>query len=204
MRPRGHRLQLVSQPALPQVPGLAAGARGWSARRPTCCRWTTTSGLHPAPGSRGSGDAKPAAGYTLLFAASETMREVAADRSTGGRGSACRWCCTPGARALHSHPHVHGVATGGGLSCDRRGEAERRRAGGRVRPGLFLPVRVLSRLFRGKFLAGLRGPDAKESSASSAQPSLAAPCVPAWAPASGTRLTGWCMRSSRSAAPERC
>ena len=50
---------------------------------------------------------------------------------------------------LQHHPHVHCVVPGGGLAPD----------GSRwiaCRPGFFLPVRVLSRVFRGKFLALLR------------------------------------------------
>jgi hypothetical protein len=47
------------------------------------------------------------------------------------------------------HPHLHCVVTGGGLSPD----------GSRwiaTRPGYLLPVKVLARLFRGKFLAGVK------------------------------------------------
>jgi hypothetical protein len=58
---------------------------------------------------------------------------------------------------LHHHPHVHCVVTGGGLSCNARGEVDASPCWRSCRPGFFLPVRVLSRLFRGKFLAGLRG-----------------------------------------------
>ena len=50
---------------------------------------------------------------------------------------------------LELHPHVHCVVPGGGLSPDGT-----RWIGSR--PDFFLPVRVLSRVFRGKFLAGLR------------------------------------------------
>jgi hypothetical protein len=46
------------------------------------------------------------------------------------------------------HPHAHGIVAGGGLSAD----GERWVA---CRPGFFLPVRVLSRLFRRRFLEGL-------------------------------------------------
>jgi len=52
-------------------------------------------------------------------------------------------------QTLQLHPHVHCVVPGGGLSPDRT-----RWVGSR--PDFFLPVRVLSRVFRGKFLAGLR------------------------------------------------
>ena len=47
------------------------------------------------------------------------------------------------------HPHLHAVVTGGGLSADGQ-----RWIAGRSR--FFLPVKVLGRLFRGKFLAGLQ------------------------------------------------
>jgi hypothetical protein len=52
---------------------------------------------------------------------------------------------------------VHCVVTGGGLSCNARGGVDASPRWVSCRPGFFLPVRVLSRLFRGKFLAGLRG-----------------------------------------------
>jgi hypothetical protein len=50
--------------------------------------------------------------------------------------------------ALTHHPHVHGIVPGGGLSLD----GERWIA---CKPGFFLPVRVLSRLFRRRFLEAL-------------------------------------------------
>lgn len=53
------------------------------------------------------------------------------------------------AQSLEHHPHVHCVVTGGGLSSD----GERWIA---CRKGFFLSVRVLSRLFRGRFLAALK------------------------------------------------
>jgi hypothetical protein len=52
-------------------------------------------------------------------------------------------------RSLQYHPHVHGVVPGGGLSLDgTRWIAAREK--------FFLPAKVLSRMFRGKFLAGLK------------------------------------------------
>jgi len=57
---------------------------------------------------------------------------------------------------LHHHPHVHCVVTGGGLSCNARGEVEPTPRWVSCRRGFFLPVRVLSRVFRGKYLALLR------------------------------------------------
>jgi hypothetical protein len=57
---------------------------------------------------------------------------------------------------LSLHPHLHIMATGGGLSCNRHGEIDDSPCWRSARPGFFLPVRPLSRLFRGKFLHGLR------------------------------------------------
>ncbi len=57
---------------------------------------------------------------------------------------------------MHHHPHVHCVVTGGGLSCNAKGEVDATPRWVSCRPGFFLPVRVLSRVFRGKFLSGLR------------------------------------------------
>ncbi len=51
------------------------------------------------------------------------------------------------AQTLTLHPHVHCVIPGGGLTPDGRWVS--------CRPGFFLPVNPLSRLFRGKFLAAL-------------------------------------------------
>jgi hypothetical protein len=56
---------------------------------------------------------------------------------------------------LHHHPHVHCVVTGGGLSCDASGKIDAAPRWVACRPGFFLPVRVLSRVFRGQFLDGL-------------------------------------------------
>jgi Putative transposase/Transposase zinc-binding domain len=95
--------------------------------------------------------------YGLLFqAAWETLREVAADpRHLGAVVGAVGVLHTWG-QNLHHHPHVHWVVTGGGLSCNAAGQVEGQPRRVSCRPGFFLPVRVLSRVFRGKFLAGLR------------------------------------------------
>jgi Zn finger protein HypA/HybF involved in hydrogenase expression len=84
--------------------------------------------------------------YNLLFtAAAETLLTIAADpKHLGARIGATLVLHTWGSAMTH-HPHVHGIVPGGGLSLD----GERWVAG---RPGFFLPVRVLSRLFRRLFL----------------------------------------------------
>jgi hypothetical protein len=80
--------------------------------------------------------------YSLLFkAAAETLLTIAADpKHLGARIGATLVLHTWGS-AMTPHPHVHGIVPGGGLSLD----GERWVA---CRPGFFLPVRVLSRLFR--------------------------------------------------------
>jgi hypothetical protein len=87
--------------------------------------------------------------YGLLFdIAADTLRTIAADpRHLGAQIGATLVLHTWGSALTH-HPHVHGIVAGGGLSPD----GERWVA---CRPGFFLPVRVLSRLFRRRFLDAL-------------------------------------------------
>ena len=87
--------------------------------------------------------------YGLLFkAAAETVMTIAADpRHLGARISMTSVLHTWGSAMTH-HPHVHMIVLGGGLSPDGTRWVS-------CRPGFFLPVRVLSRLFRRLFLEGL-------------------------------------------------
>jgi Putative transposase/Transposase zinc-binding domain len=91
---------------------------------------------------------KPAV-YDLLFrTAAETLTAIAADpKHLGARIGLTAVLHTWGSAMTH-HPHVHVIVPGGGLSQ----EGERWVA---CKPGFFLPVRVLSRLFRRLFLEGL-------------------------------------------------
>src|SRR5215211_4880703 len=84
--------------------------------------------------------------YDLLFrTAADTLLTIAADpRHLGAQIGLTAVLHTWGSALTH-HPHVHIVVPGGGLAPD----------GSRwiaCRPGFFLPVRVLSRLFRRLFL----------------------------------------------------
>ena len=128
----------------------AARAAGWTSARPSCCPSNTST-------------------------SSSRSRMNSAPWPCRTRASSTACCCRPSPRRcsrsppiphhlgaeigflavlhtwgqnLHLHPHVHCVVPGGGLSPD----GDRWVA---CRPGFFLPVRVLSRVFRGKFLAGL-------------------------------------------------
>jgi hypothetical protein len=88
--------------------------------------------------------------YDLLFRASAaTLLEVAADpKHLGAAIGFLSVLHTWGQNLLH-HPHVHCVIPVGGLSPDRRQWVH-------PRYPFFLPVKVLSRVFRGKFVAALR------------------------------------------------
>ena len=87
--------------------------------------------------------------YGLLFdVAAETLLTIAADPKHLGAQIGATLVLHTWGSALTHHPHVHGIVPGGGLSPD----GERWVA---CRPGFFLPVRVLSRLFRRRFLEEL-------------------------------------------------
>jgi hypothetical protein len=95
--------------------------------------------------------------YNLLMqSAAETLREVAANPQRLGAQVGVLMVLHTWGQNLHHHPHVHCVATGGGLSCNARGVVDAPPRWVSCQPGFFLPVRVLSRVYRGKFLAGLR------------------------------------------------
>jgi hypothetical protein len=101
--------------------------------------------------------ANPALLYDALFqAASATLRDVAANPRWLGAQIGLLLVLHTWGQNLHHHPHVHGVVTGGGLSCDEHGGVDAAPCWRSCRPGFFLPVRVLSRVFRGKYLQRLR------------------------------------------------
>jgi hypothetical protein len=88
--------------------------------------------------------------YALLFrAAADTLRTIAADPKHLGAQLGFLAILHTWGQTLLYHPHLHCVVPGGGLAPD----------GSRwiaCRPGFFLPVRVLSRLFRRLFLTYLQ------------------------------------------------
>ncbi len=88
--------------------------------------------------------------YGLFFrAVSRTLLQVARDpKHLGAQIGFLAVLHTWGQRLDH-HPHIHCVVPGGGLSADGTQWIP-------CRPGFFLPVKVLSRLVRGKMLAYLR------------------------------------------------
>ncbi len=93
--------------------------------------------------------------YGLLFrAASETLLTIARDPKHLGAEIGFLMVLHTWGQNLHLHPHVHCVVPGGGLSPDGSRWISCRKA-------FFLPVRVLSRLFREKFIAYLEAQYAK-------------------------------------------
>ena len=92
-----------------------------------------------------------AAVYAILFkAAAETLRTIAADPKHLGAEIGIVAVLHTWGQTLHHHPHIHCIVPGGGLSLDGTRWIA-------CRPGLFLPVRVLSRLFRRRFVEYLQG-----------------------------------------------
>jgi Putative transposase/Transposase zinc-binding domain len=88
--------------------------------------------------------------YDLLFrCASETLLEIAADPKHLGARIGLLAILHTWSQKLTLHPHLHCLVPAGGLSIDGDWWV-------RCRRRFFLPVRVLSKLYRGKFLAALQ------------------------------------------------
>jgi hypothetical protein len=88
--------------------------------------------------------------YGLLFdVAAETLQTIAADPKHLGASIGATMVLHTWGSALTHHPHVHGIVPGGGLAPDGKSWIA-------CRPGFFLSVRVLSRLFKRRFLEELQ------------------------------------------------
>ncbi len=88
--------------------------------------------------------------YAILFRASaEVLTEIAADPKHLGAELGFLSVLHTWGQTLEHHPHVHCLIAGGGLSMDGSRWVS-------CRPGFFLPVRVLSRLFRARVLYHLK------------------------------------------------
>jgi len=87
--------------------------------------------------------------YGVLFdAVAQTLQEVAANPKRLGARIGFIGILHTWGQNLSLHPHVHCIVPGGGLSKEGKWIG--------CRPGFFLPVRVLSKVFRGKFIDGLK------------------------------------------------
>jgi Putative transposase/Transposase zinc-binding domain len=87
--------------------------------------------------------------YDILFkAAAETVRTIGADPKHLGAETGMIAILHTWGQTLTHHPHLHCIAPGGGLAPDGHWVA--------CRPGFFLPVHVLSRLYRRRFIDRLQ------------------------------------------------
>ena len=87
--------------------------------------------------------------YGLLFKASaETVTTLAADPKRLGAQVGMTSVLHTWGSALTLHPHIHMVVPGGGMSSDGENWVS-------CRPGFFMPVKVMARLFRRLFIEGL-------------------------------------------------
>ena len=88
--------------------------------------------------------------FDILFAtAAATLREIAADEKHLGADIGFTAVLHTWGQNLMFHPHLHCVVTGGGLSADGKSWVG-------TRNDFFLPVKILGKLFRGKFLHALK------------------------------------------------
>jgi Putative transposase/Transposase zinc-binding domain len=129
--------------------------------------------------------------YRLLFrATADTLRTIAADPEHLGAEIGFFAVLHTWGQTLTHHPHLHCVIPGGGLSLDGTRWVA-------CRPGFFLPVRVLSRLFRRRFLDALQAAyDASTVRLDGAVEALRAPH--AWAAAvADLRQTEWVVYAKR-------
>jgi hypothetical protein len=112
--------------------------------------------------------------YNLLFRASAaTLLEIARDPRHLGAEIGFFSVLHTWNQRLQFHPHVHCVAAAGGLAPDHTHWIP-------SRPSFFLPVKVLSRVFRGKFVAGLKTAFHQDKLArlpTGTVPSAEAPCT---------------------------
>jgi hypothetical protein len=97
--------------------------------------------------------ANPRLLYGILFeSASSALREVAANPRWLGAQVGVLMVLHTWGQNLHHHPHVHCVCSGGGLSCNTAGDIDVSPMWRSCPPSFFLPVRVLSRVYRDRYL----------------------------------------------------
>ena len=150
LRRNAHRLQLVPQPSLSRSAKDWPGQNGSRIGKPSCCRCrTSTSSSHCRHRSarsrsrtRPSSTRSCSARRPRHSPPSPPIPGISAPK-LGMTMVLHTW-----GQTLQHHPHVHCVVPGGGPSLDGTRWVA-------CRPGFFLPVRVLSRLFRRLFLQEL-------------------------------------------------
>ena len=144
-------------PTTPAATGTARSARaapapsGWRPGRPNSCRCLTSTSSSRCRRRRPRSPSRTSRRSTPSCSARPPRRcaRIAADPKHLGAEIGLVAVLHTWGQTLQHHPHVHCVVPGGGPSPDGTRWIA-------CRPGFFLPVRVLSRLFRRLFLDELR------------------------------------------------
>ena len=151
LRPHDNRLQLLPQPALPQVSGggfarLDGGAGGRVAARPYFhVVFTLPAEVADIAYQNKRVDLRPA----VQGKSAKRCRPLPPIPSTSAPRSPITSVLHTWGSAMTHHPHVHMIVPGGGLSITKgRAKARNKRQWIACRKGFFLPVRALSKLFR--------------------------------------------------------
>ena len=140
----------MSQSALPQVSG--PGARWLAAREQELLDTPYFHVVFSIPHELNLlAQDNPRQLYHLLFTATAaTLLEIAADPKHLGAEIGVLGILHTWGQNLLAHPHIHCVIPAGGISPDHARWVPPRY------PGFFLPLKVRRRVFRGKFIAGLK------------------------------------------------
>src|SRR5258708_40215053 len=147
------RLSLTTHAAIGTAPSVSPqpATAGSCSRLRACCRCPNAHVVFTVPEQLAPlALSNQRLFYNLLFrAASETLLEIAADpRHLGARIGALAVLHT-WSQNLRHHPHLHCLVPSGGLALDNSRWVA-------TKPNFFLPVHVLSCMFRGKILAFLK------------------------------------------------
>ena len=147
LRAHARRPQFLPQPPLPEVPGRGGAAMARRARGGTLCRspTITSSLLCRRRSARSRSRTRPPSTTSCSDPLPTRCATIAADPKHLGARIGLTAVLHHQGSALTHRPHVHVIVPGGGVSPD----GSRWTA---CMPGFFLPVRVLSRLFRRLFL----------------------------------------------------
>ena len=123
LRPNPHRLQLLPQPPLSQVPGAHPRPLARTAGGTPAAGRVLPRRLHPAARKSPTWPwpTRPRCTTCSCGPPAATLRDVAANPKHLGAQVGMLLVLHTWGQNLHHHPHVHAVVTGGGLSCDRHG-----------------------------------------------------------------------------------
>ena len=164
-----------ASPTTPAATGTVPSARpsaraaGWSAKPRTCCRSSIPRGLHAARRSRGPGPGQPDACSTICCFRRRRRRcaRWRPTRSIWERQVGVLMVLHTWGQNLQHHPHVHASSPAAACRAMPRATIEHRRRGCRAGRASSCRCGCSSRVFRGKYLDGLRQAFARGPTASS-------------------------------------